>query len=66
MKFDSAVAFVLYAILMWGGYMFSTFFEKAPYLTLATWLTAGFTAFITKRLLQKQEKYNNGKTIGLG
>lgn len=65
MKIGSSVAFVIYCGLMVGGFVFSTFIPAAPYLVFAVQITLGFGAYVGKRLLQKQEKYNNGKTEGL-
>ncbi len=58
MKIRSGQAFLIYIIAMTIGFVFSSFKTEAPYLTFATQLTIGFTAYITKRLIQKRKEYN--------
>jgi len=52
----STVAFVIYSIIMVGGFVWATFFLTAPYQTLAEFLTIGAAAYWGKRLLQKSAK----------
>jgi uncharacterized membrane protein YeaQ/YmgE (transglycosylase-associated protein family) len=41
-----------------AGFVFTTFFPAAPYGVLAPSIVAIAGTYFTKRLLQKQEKYN--------
>jgi len=54
----STVAFFIYAGLLTGGFIFASYIKDTPYLAFATQLTIGFGIYITKRLIQKQEKFN--------
>jgi len=60
MYITSTKAFILFALLVTGGFVFKTFFEKAPYEAFAMYLTMGFGAYIGKRLWQKKETFKNG------
>ncbi len=64
MKVGSTVAFVIYSIIMVGGFVWATFFLTAPYQTLAEFLTLGAAAYWGKRLLQKSSKYGGNCTNG--
>lgn len=69
MHISSSLAMVIYFGLMAGAYVFATFFQKAPFAAFATALTTAIVGYVGKRLLEKQEKYSNGKTsktTGLG
>jgi hypothetical protein len=61
MKIKSEHAFIIYSILLTGGFILSTFLNNAPFLVYASQFTIGFGAYITKRLLQKKEGFNNEK-----
>ena len=60
-RINSSVALVIYSGLMVAAYVWSTFYEKAPFLAFATQATLTFVAYMTKRLMQKKGEYN-GKT----
>ena len=62
---NSAAAFLIYAALMMTGFYSSIRWTNAPFTILAVNLTAGFSAYITKQLIQKQDKFNpcNGGTL---
>jgi len=53
----SPLALLIYLFAMVGAYVWVTFYPDAPFLAFATQLTIGFVAYITKRLVQKQDKY---------
>ncbi len=57
MTVGSTAAFIIYAIIMVGGFLWTTFNPTAPYVTLAEFLTIGVTAYLGKRLLQRASKY---------
>ena len=57
MSIGSTWAFLIYILVMVGGMVWRTFFAAAPYETMALYLTAGVTAYLGKRLMQK--KYNS-------
>ena len=61
MRVTSTVAFIVFALMLMGGFVFSTFIPEAPYTTFAMYLAMGFTAYIGKRLIQKKEGFNNEK-----
>jgi len=54
---SSPLALLIYLFAMVGAYVWTTFYPDAPFLAFATQLTIGFVAYITKRLVQKQDKY---------
>ncbi len=66
MYISSSLAMVIYFGLMAGAYIFAAYVPKAPFAALATALTTAIVGYVGKRLLQKEEKYSNGKTTGLG
>jgi len=59
MRITSTFAFILFAIMLTGGFVFTAFIPQAPYITFAMYLTMGFTAYIGKRLIQKKEGFKN-------
>ena len=56
----SSAAFVLYALMMTGGFVWATFKPVAPYEVFAWAFTAGFGGYLGKRLWQKGDKYQAG------
>ena len=58
LKINSSVALIIYSGLMVAAYVWSTFYEKAPFLAFATQATLAFVAYMTKRLMQKKGEYN--------
>lgn len=58
MYLRTSVVFIIYGILMTGGFIFSTFYTEAPYLAFASQFTIGFGVYVTKRLIQKKGEYN--------
>lgn len=61
MTIHSSTALVIYAAMMAAAFMFSTFYEQAPFLAFASQFTIGFVAYVTKRLMQRKAIYNNHK-----
>jgi len=59
MKIRSWHAYLIYALLITGGYVWATFFEDAPFLAFATQITIGFGVYVTKRLVQKRKEFNH-------
>ncbi len=57
MTVGSTAAFIIYAIIMVGGFIWVTFFPAAPYMILAEFITIGAAAYWGKRLLQRASKY---------
>jgi len=55
----SPLALLIYLFAMVGAYIWATFYPDAPFLAFATQLTIAFGTYITKRLIQKQDKYSN-------
>jgi len=58
LRINSGVALVLYTLVMAGGYVWASFYTTAPFTAYATAVSGCFTAYITKRLIQKSNKYN--------
>lgn len=57
MTIGSTIAFVLYLLVMVGGFIWVTFFPAAPYMILAEFITIGAAAYWGKRLLQRASRY---------
>lgn len=55
----SWVAFMCYAVLMVGCFIWATYKTTAPYEIFAWSFTGGFGAYITKRLMQKGKWFND-------
>ena len=56
----STQALFFYAALLVAGYLATIQYPSLPFGAFATALSGVTVAFITKRLIQKQNKYNNG------
>ena len=56
LKFDlhTAFAFIIWAVLLTWAYNH----PNPQFNTYAIWLTTGFTAYISKRLIQKRKEFN--------
>ena len=54
-------AFILYAVIMLSTFVWSTFRVAAPYEVFAYAFTAGFGAYLGKRLMQKGDWFKNGE-----
>jgi len=54
----TSIVFIIYGVLMTGGFIFSSFYTEAPYLAFASQFTIGFGVYVTKRLIQKKGEYN--------
>jgi len=50
-------AFLIWAILLTGAFVFSGFKELAQFNEFATWLTIGTAAYTGKRLFQKKPEF---------
>ena len=57
----STHAFILYCLLMTGGFVLTAFKPGAPFVEYATHLTLGAIAYITKRLVQKRNAFSNNE-----
>lgn len=57
-KLNSTIVTHIYFALLSGGYIWATYYPKAPFLAYATQITIGFGVYITKRLIQKKKEYN--------
>lgn len=53
-------AFIIWAILLTGGFVFTGFKPTAQFGIYATWLTIGLGAYTGKRLIQKKKEFNSG------
>lgn len=54
-------AFLIWAALLTGAYVFTGFKESAQFGNYATWLTLGLTAYTGKRLLQKRVDFHDNE-----
>ena len=61
LKFDfhTGVAFLIWAVLITGAFVFTGFKEAAQFGSYATWLTIGLGSYTGKRLFQKKKEFNN-------
>lgn len=60
-KVRTSIAFLIWAALLSGAFVFTGFKESAQFSTYATWITLGLTAYTGKRLFQRHQKLNGGK-----
>jgi len=54
----STKALFIGSLLLTAGFIFATFYTRAPFGAFATAIVGLFTAFITKRLIQKHKRFN--------
>lgn len=55
----TSVAFILWAALLTGAFVFTADHPDAQFNTYASWLTIGLAAYTSKRLLQKSPKFKD-------
>lgn len=55
----TSVAFIIWALLMSGAFVFTGFKEAAQFGTFATWITIGLGTYTGKRLFQKKKEFSN-------
>ena len=60
LKFDihTGLAFLIWALLISGAFVFTGFKEAAQFGPYATWLTIGLGSYTGKRLFQKKKEFN--------
>lgn len=54
----TSVAFIIWAVLITGAFIFTGFKPVAQFGTYATWLTIGLGAYTGKRLFQRKKEFN--------
>ena len=54
----TSVAFLIWAMLITGAFIFTGFKSAAQFTAYATWLTIGLSAYTGKRLIQKRKEFN--------
>jgi len=54
----TSVAFIIWAFLITGAFVFTGFKPAAQFTAYATWLTIGLGAYTGKRLFQKKKEFN--------
>lgn len=54
----TSVAFIIWAMLITGAFVFTGFKPLAQFAAYATWLTLGLGAYTGKRLIQKRKEFN--------
>ena len=57
----TSIAFLIWAVLLSGAFVFTGFKEAAQFSTYATWITLGLTAYTGKRLFRHHPKLNGDK-----
>ena len=57
----TSVAFIIWAVLLTGAFIFTAKFPDAKFDIYAMWLTIGLASYAGKRLLQRHTKLNNEK-----
>ena len=55
----TSMAFILWAVLLTGAFIFTAKYPDAQFSTYATWLTIGLGAYTGKRLFQKSPKFKD-------
>lgn len=53
----SSKAFIITVLSLFAGMVFTTLFPAAPYGVFAPTLGLAFSAYVAKRLIQKEEKF---------
>lgn len=53
------MAFMFYAVLMVGCFVWATYKPNAPYEAFAIYFTLGTSSYFAKRLIQKHNKFHN-------
>lgn len=54
----TGLAFLIWALLISGAFVFTGFKPAAQFTAYATWLTIGLGAYTGKRLFQKKKEFN--------
>lgn len=54
----SSIALIIYTSVMFMAYLLSIWYKDLPFSDFAMYFTAGFIAYITKRIMQKKKEYN--------
>lgn len=57
----TSVAFIIWALLISGAFVFTGFKTAAQFGPFAMWLTVGLGAYTGKRLFQKKKEFNENK-----
>jgi hypothetical protein len=57
-------AFVIFIACLMAGFFWTSFKPAAPYGTMATGLVGGLTVYLTKRIIQKMEKFGGAGSSG--
>lgn len=66
-RIRTSIAFLIWATLLSGAFVFTGFKEAAQFSTYAMWITLGLTAYTGKRLWQRDKRFNNyGKDMEVG
>lgn len=55
------LAFIIWAVLMSGAYIFTGFKASAQFDAYALWLTIGLASYTGKRLFQKKKEFKNNE-----
>ena len=53
----TSIAFIIWAILLSGAFVYTGLKPDAQFSTYAIWLTTGLTAYTSKRLIQKRQDF---------
>lgn len=59
MSVSSSIAFIVWTVLITGGFVLTGFKPAAQYVTFATWITVGLTAYTGRRLFKHHKDFNN-------
>ena len=60
-KVRTSIAFIIWAILLTGAFMFTAKCPDAKFDVYAMWLTIGLASYTGKRLFQRHSKLNNNE-----
>ena len=60
-RIRTSVAFVIWAVLLTGAFIFTAKYPDAKFDIYAMWLTIGLASYTGKRLFQRHQKLNGEK-----
>ena len=60
-RIRTSIAFIIWAVLLSGAFIFTTDSPDAKFDAYAMWLTIGLASYTGKRLFQRHQKLNGGK-----
>jgi len=60
-RIRTSIAFIIWAALLTGAFIFTAKHPDAKFDVYAMWLTTGLSAYVSKRLIQRHTKFKETK-----